>query len=75
MNLSTVKINTNCIVKEINIVDEKVKLRVMELGLIAGVKVVVKHKSFSKKTLLIIFSNSCFTLKENIAKYIMVAYE
>jgi len=68
------KLNTDCIIKEINIEDEKTKIRLMELGLIAGTRVRVKTKSIFKKTILIIFHSSCFTLKENIAKKIVVNY-
>ena len=75
MTLGEVKINTNCIVKEVNILDEKTKIRVMELGVVPGVTICVKHKSISKKTLLVIFSNSCFTINQNVAKNIVVAHE
>ena len=74
MTLMEAKLNTQCVVKEINISDEKTKIRILELGLMSGVKVQVKHKSLLKKTLLIVFENSCFTLKENIAKSIVVNY-
>ena len=75
MTLSEVKINTKSFVKEVNIPDDKTRLRVMELGIVPGVNICIKHKSISKKTLLVIFSNSCFTLKQNVAKNIVVEYE
>ena len=51
MNLSDVKLNTNCVVKSVNIVDELTKIRVMELGIVSGVKIMLKHKSILKKLL------------------------
>ena len=74
MNLMQAKLNTDCKVQEINILDEPTKIRLMELGLIVGEIVQVKRRSLMKKTLLIVFNSSCFTLKENIAKNIEVSY-
>ena len=50
MSLSEVKLNTPCLIKAINVADEKTKIRLMELGLILGTKIVVKNKSVFKKT-------------------------
>lgn len=74
MNLYETKLGTNCIVKEIKITDEKTKFRLMELGLIRGVKIKVNNKSVMKKTLLVVFNSCCFTMKDNIAKSIEVEY-
>jgi len=74
MNLNEVKPNKNCVVKNVKILDEHIKIRIMELGLITNANIIVKHKSLLKKTLLVVFNNSCFTLKENLAKNIEVAY-
>lgn len=74
MNLNEVKLNTNCVIKSINIQDEKTKIRLMELGLIEGSVVQVYRKSVLKKTLLIIFNSTCFTLKDDFAKEILVKY-
>ncbi len=74
MSLNDVKLNTNCVVKTINIKDEKIKFRLMELGLIEGCVVQVNRKSVLKKTLLIIFNSTYFTLKDNIAKEVVVKY-
>ncbi len=74
MNLNQVKLNTNCIVKDVLIPEQKTKIRLMELGLIKGVNVIVKNRSMLKKTLLIIFNSSCFSLNADIAKYIEVNY-
>ncbi len=74
MELSKVKLKSDCVIKSIEIEDEKTKFRLMELGVIVGAKIRVERKSVLKKTLLIIFNNSCFTLKENLAKEIQVNY-
>lgn len=74
MSLSDVKLNVDCIIKSVNIQDEKTKIRLMELGLIEGCVVQVNRKSVLKKTLLIIFNSSCFTLKDNLAQDILVNY-
>lgn len=74
MELSKAKIATDCAIKSINIDDEKMKFRLMELGIIVGSKIRVEKKSVLKKTLLVVFNNSCFTLKENFAKKILVNY-
>ncbi len=73
MSLNNVKLNTPCIIKEIN-VEEKTKLRLMELGLINGAVITVKNKSVLKHTLLVAFNYSCFTLKDNLAQLIEVNY-
>lgn len=74
MTLFDVKLNANCIIKTIEVEDEKTKIRLMELGLVQGATIRVKNKSIFKKTLLIIFNSSCFTLKDNLAKKIQVNY-
>ena len=74
MSLSDVKQNTDCVIKAINIKDEKTKIRLMELGLVEGATVRVNRRSVLKKTLLIIFNLTCFTLKDNLAKDIVVKY-
>lgn len=74
MSLNDVKLNCTSIIKEINIDNYQTKIRLMELGLNVGTRVIVKHKSLLKKTLLVAFENSCFTLKENFARNIVVEY-
>ena len=74
MNLLEAKLNTVCKVQEIKILDEQTKIRLMELGLIEGENVLVKKKSVFKNTLLIVFNSSCFTLKDNIAREVIVTY-
>ena len=74
MNLNDVKLNTDCVIKSVDIKDEKTKIRLMELGLCFGAVVRVNRKSVLKKTLLIIFNSTCFTLKDNLAREIEVNY-
>jgi len=74
MNLTETKLNTNCVVKQYGNMEEKNKIRLMELGLIEGSVVSVYKKSILKKTLLIICNSGCFTIKDNLAKYVMVEY-
>ena len=74
MSLSDVKLNTNCVIKSVNIKDEKTKIRLMELGLIEGSIVQVNRRSILKKTLLIVFNSNYFTLKDNLAREIVVNY-
>jgi len=74
MSLYDAKLNTDCIIVDIDIDDDKMKIRLMELGLTAGTRLKVTHKSIGKKTLLVVFHSSCFTLKDNIAKAVKVNY-
>lgn len=74
MKLNEIKLNVDCVITEINISDEKVKTRLMELGLNEGTIVRVIKKSVLKKTLLIVFHSSCFTLKDNLSNQIVVKY-
>ncbi len=74
MSLSEIKLNVEAVVKEINIIDRKIKIRLMELGLNVGTKILVKNRSVMKRTMLVVFNSSCFTLKENLARNILVNY-
>lgn len=74
MSLADAKLNTQCLVTKIEIEDEKTKLRLMELGLIEGTKIKVENKSALKQTMLVQFNSSCFTLKTDIAKKILINY-
>ena len=74
MNLSEVKLNTNCVVVAVNIEDEKTKIRLMELGIYESVQIKIVKRSSLKKTLLVVFNHSCFTLKDNLARDIEVKY-
>ena len=74
MNLMEANLNIDCVIKSVNVKDEKTKIRLMELGLIKGCVVKINKKSVLKKTLLIIFNSTCFTLKDNLAREIEVSY-
>lgn len=74
MNLFEVKLNFLCKVESVNVLDEPTKIRLMELGLVIGSKVKVIKRSILKDTLLIVFNSTCFTLKANLARGIVVAY-
>ena len=74
MSLSQAKNNQWCIIKDIEIDNFKIQLRLMELGIVVGERVIIKKKSVNKKTLLIAFLNSCFTIKDSVAKGILVEY-
>ena len=52
--------------------EEKVTLRLYEIGLFLGSEIKVLNKSFSNKTLLVQILDSCFVLKEDISKHIKV---
>ena len=74
MKLSDIKINKKCVIESVDVLDFKLKIRLMELGLVPGTSLYVKNKSIFKKTLLIVFASSCFSLTEKIAKNIVVKY-
>lgn len=74
MDLTQAKLSTNVKIKNIEIKDEKIRLRLKELGLFEGVLLKVKKRSLNKKTFLIHFNNTCFTLSGNLAKEIEVEY-
>ena len=74
MKLSEVELNKVCEIKSVDVENEKTKIRLMELGLVLGCKIRIEKKSIFKKTLLIIFCATCFTLKTNLAEQIEVCY-
>jgi len=74
MDLTEAKLNTNCKIIQMDIENEKVKIRLMELGLNVGTILKVEKKSALKQTLLLVFNNSCFTLKRDIAKFLKINY-
>ena len=74
MHLFEAKINSLCKVENLEISDEPTKIRLMELGLVVGANVKVIKKSMLKDTLLIVFNSTCFTLKANLARGILVKY-
>ncbi len=74
MKLSEIEINKNCVIEKLEISDQNLKIRLMELGLTPGTSLYVKNRSILKKTFLIIFASSCFTLSKKIAENIKVKY-
>ena len=74
MKLSDVEINKKCVIKSVGVSDEKIRTRLMELGMVAGYEVCVKKRSVLNKTLLVVFNSMCFTIKSNLAKEIVVVY-
>ena len=74
MNLFEAKLNTNCRVVSIDLKNETLKIRLMELGLVEDCVIKVVKKSIFKHTLLVVFDASCFTLKDDVAKSIQVVY-
>lgn len=75
MRLVDVKINRNCVIKNIDIEEMTLRLRILELGLVPNTKIYVKNISLLKKTLLVVFAHSCFSLSSKIASKILVDYE
>lgn len=75
MNLGQAEINKTVIITDVLVNDFKTKIRLMELGLVKNTKIKTIKNSILKKNLLIVFSNSCFTLSIDLAKDIMVEYE
>lgn len=72
MKLNEAKVNKNYVVSKIEIPNKKTYFRILELGLNKNIKISIKKKSMLKKSLLVAFAHSCFTLGMDIAKYIEV---
>ena len=72
MKLADLNINESCRILDFEIVDEKLKLRLEELGLYRGNIIKILKKSPLKKTLLIQIFNSCFAIKTAIASEILI---
>ena len=64
--------NETYTIKQLNIEDEKLKLRLYEIGFFVGSIVKVLNKSFLNKTLLVRVLDSCFAIKGEVAKLIEV---
>ena len=58
----------------VDILDEKLKLRLYEIGLFKGSTIQLLNSSFLKKTMLVQVLDSCFAVKSNIADNIEVEY-
>ena len=67
--------NQEYCITQLNIDDDKLKLRLYEIGFFVGSKIKVLNKSFLNKTLLVHVLDSCFAIKADVAKLIEVEYE
>lgn len=65
-------INKEVIIKKINILDEKYNIRLQELGLYEGAKIVLLNFSPLKQTMLVKIFNSVFAIKSDVANLIEV---
>ena len=74
MKLSDAKLNKEYVITSVDVENEKTRFRLMELGLVSGCKIRIEKKSIFKRTLLVVFSSTCFTLKTNLACQIEVCY-
>ena len=75
MTLNECKKNILYKIDSVNIEDEKLKLRLYEIGFFVGSQVQVLNISALKKTMLVHVLDSCFAIKTNIAKHIEVEYD
>jgi len=75
MKLSDCPKNQELKVILVNILDEKFKLRLYEIGFYQGSKIKVLKTSALKQTLLVKVLDSCFALKLDIAQNIEVDYD
>ena len=72
MTLNNCDINKKYSVKSINTNNNKLKLRLYEIGFFNSSEVRILNKSFAGKTLLISVLDSCFAIKSEMAKCIEV---
>lgn len=72
MNLYEAKRDVVYIVKDINIEDVSAKIRIMELGILPNTQIKIFSKSLLKKTFLVIFNSSVFSIDSTVAKSIEV---
>ena len=64
--------NEEYFITQVNIGDDRLKLRLYEIGFFIGSKIKVLNKSFLNKTLLVYVLDSCFSIKGEEAKLIEV---
>ena len=66
----------NVFYKVVSIVsyDEKLKLRLYEVGFFPGSLIKILNKSFSNKTILVHVLDSCFAMQSDIANIVEVEY-
>lgn len=72
MILSNAKINQKYIVKSVKVCNNKINVRLQELGLYTGAIVTLYKFSPLKKTILVQIFNSLFAMKTDVAKNIFV---
>ena len=74
MTLEQCELKRDVEIISLNGLDMKLKIRLYEIGFFPSSIIQVLNKSYSKKTLLVQVLDSCFTLKNDIAKFIEVGY-
>lgn len=67
--------NKKFTIVSLNMLDDKLKLRLYEIGFFVGSQIQVLNVSRLKQTLLVQVLDSCFAIKSNIASLIEVADE
>lgn len=74
MMLSNCEINRKCRVVKLNFENNKLQLRLAEIGFFVGSEIEVLKLSVLKKTILIKVLDSCFAIKSSMAQNIEVEY-
>ena len=74
MSLFDCEKNKLCKIVSVNIQDEKLKLRLYEIGFFSNSQIKVLNKSYLKSTILVSVLDSCFAIKADVAKLIEVEY-
>lgn len=74
MTLLNCDLDRKCCIVLVNVEDEKLRVRLMEIGFyLSGIVTVIK-RSILKKTILVEVLDSCFAIKSDMAKFIEVEY-
>ena len=74
MTIKNCEKNRICEIIAVNVLDDKLKLRLYEIGFFPYSQIQVLNISALKKTLLVKVLDSCFALKSYIAECIEVKY-
>lgn len=75
MRLKNCKNNEKYKVVCLHDMEDKLKLRLYEIGFFPNSNITVLNKSYLKHTLLVQVLDSCFAIKDKIANLIEVDYE
>ncbi len=75
MKLQDCKKNENLKIVTINIDDDKLKLRLYEIGFFPSSKIKILNTSSVKNTMLVQVLDSCFAIKREVASRIEVEYD